>query len=161
MAFSWAAGGQSPHRPLCALRGPRIGLKSSEMNSADFKILPPAKCLCAGLPAEKRGLPFLLLLRRLQGLRLGDGLLLGCRRAVAPQAAVRPAGTPHWTQIVRNEFGRFQDFASGKMLVRRTPGGETQTAFLTSLPPPAGPSPRRWPSPGLPAGSPRSGRSGR
>ena len=32
-----------------------------------------------------------LLLRRLQGLRLGDGLLLGCRRAVAPQAAVRPA----------------------------------------------------------------------
>ena len=57
MAFSWAAGGQSPHRPLCALRGPRIGLKSSEMNSADFKILPPAKCLDAGLPAGDSDCP--------------------------------------------------------------------------------------------------------
>ena len=32
---------------------------------------------------------------------------------------------------------------------------------ITSPPPPGGPSPRRWPSPGLPAGSPRSGQSGR
>ena len=57
MAFSWAAGGQSPRKPLCALRGPRIGCKSPEVNSADFKILPPAKYLYAGLPAERRGLP--------------------------------------------------------------------------------------------------------
>ena len=53
----WAAGGQSPRKPLCALRGPRIGCKSPEVNSADFKILPPAKYLYAGLPAERRGLP--------------------------------------------------------------------------------------------------------
>ena len=57
MAFSWAAGGQSPRKPLCAPRGPRIGCKSPEVNSADFKILPPAKYLYAGLPAERRGLP--------------------------------------------------------------------------------------------------------
>ena len=55
--LSWAAGGQSPRKPLCAPRGPRIGCKSPEVNSADFKILPPAKYLYAGLPAERRGLP--------------------------------------------------------------------------------------------------------
>jgi len=34
-------------------------------------------------------------------------------------------GTPDLIQIVRNEFGRFQGFAWGKTLVRRTCGGMT------------------------------------
>ena len=102
--------------PLLSYKLTACGI-SAYRNGGEFAPRRFGFCKCA-----------LSFLRRLERLRLRDGLLLGRRRAVAPQAALRPAGTPHWMQIARSEFGRFQDFASGKILVRRTPGGETRTA---------------------------------
>ena len=57
MAFARTSVVQGTSVDLGGLRILRIGRKSSEVNSADFKILPPAKYLYAGLPAERRGLP--------------------------------------------------------------------------------------------------------